>query len=242
VAFAPDGRTLAAGSHDGKVLLWDLGSGEKPRCLSGHRGEVASLAFSGDGTRLASGSADTTALIWDLSRPSRPPAGSTAGPQTDELLAALDGRDGAAAHRAICLLSEAGGTAVADLRRRLEPPPLPDPARVRRWLADLDSGTFRARERAFAELARRGDRVELALLRALNDGATLEKQRRIAKLLEGLTPDRSPGRLSVLRGVEALERGRTAQALQALEELARLPEDHLVAREARVALERLGRR
>ena len=26
VAFAPDGRTLAAGSADGKVRLWDMGA------------------------------------------------------------------------------------------------------------------------------------------------------------------------------------------------------------------------
>ncbi|MFM8272406.1 MAG: WD40 repeat domain-containing protein, partial [Gemmata sp.] len=47
--YAPDGRTLAAACHDGKVRRWDV-SGKEPAelpAVAGHNGWVTTLAFAG---------------------------------------------------------------------------------------------------------------------------------------------------------------------------------------------------
>jgi len=56
------------------------------------------------------------------------------------------------AHRAVGALSAAPQPPVSFLAARLRPIPVPDPPRVRRLLADLDSDTFAVREKAMAEL------------------------------------------------------------------------------------------
>jgi RNA polymerase sigma factor (sigma-70 family) len=57
-AFSPDGKTLAAGSADHTVHVFDAATGRPLRRFAEHHFDVTALAFSADGRVIASGSGD----------------------------------------------------------------------------------------------------------------------------------------------------------------------------------------
>jgi len=66
VAFSPDGTTLATGTHDPSVTLWDTATGKAITTFWGHKAATVCVAFSPDGRTLASGSGDRTIRLWKL--------------------------------------------------------------------------------------------------------------------------------------------------------------------------------
>jgi tRNA A-37 threonylcarbamoyl transferase component Bud32 len=66
VAFAPDGQTLATGSDDTSVRLWDATTGREKAMLSGNRSAVFAVAFTHSGKLLISGGGDGTLQLWDV--------------------------------------------------------------------------------------------------------------------------------------------------------------------------------
>ncbi|MFN0118433.1 MAG: WD40 repeat domain-containing protein, partial [Elusimicrobiota bacterium] len=87
IAFSPDGQTLASGSCDNTIKLWDVNATTNDKgvvntplkSFKGHKdsvysrafnqtekGIVYSLAFSPDGKNIASGATDNTIKLWDV--------------------------------------------------------------------------------------------------------------------------------------------------------------------------------
>lgn len=65
VAFSPDGKTIASGSADRSIRIWDVESGELLQTLAAHDATVGTLAFSPDGSQLASAAWDGSLIVWE---------------------------------------------------------------------------------------------------------------------------------------------------------------------------------
>ncbi len=66
LAWSPDGKHLATGSHDYTVVIWDVLTGDKVLALKGHTSDVLAIAWSPDGKRLATASGDHSVAVWDV--------------------------------------------------------------------------------------------------------------------------------------------------------------------------------
>jgi WD40 repeat protein len=66
VAFSPNSKTLAVGTHDGTVRLWSVAGRRKIAALVTGNMPVRALAFSPDGATVATGGWDHTVKLWPL--------------------------------------------------------------------------------------------------------------------------------------------------------------------------------
>jgi hypothetical protein len=242
VAFSADHRRLALVGPDRDVLLWDLRRGREVRRFRGFDCGVSSLAFSPDGSRLVSGLEDSTLLVWDATLPKAAEAGPPDAGALDRAWADLAG-DGKKAFAARGALAGWPAETVAFLKERVKPVRSADPALVRRLIADLDSETFAAREKARARLEELGEQASSALVEALGRKPSLEARRRLEALLarqRGVLRD--PETLRAVRAVAVLEDIGTPEARAVLKTLAGGVEAARQTREAKTALERASRR
>ncbi|KAI0820136.1 WD40-repeat-containing domain protein [Trametes gibbosa] len=81
LAYSHDSNTLATGSDDTSIVLWDTASQTIVRKWDAHNDIIWALAFSPDDSRLASASADGDIKVW------------TVASERGELLATLSGHD-----------------------------------------------------------------------------------------------------------------------------------------------------
>jgi WD40 repeat protein len=90
-----DRQSVALGSLEGAITLWDVGSGLEVMPLEGHQGRVALAGFTPDGRQLITAGTDHCLRLWD--------------PQTGLPLGRIDGVDGPCALSPDArLLAEAG--------------------------------------------------------------------------------------------------------------------------------------
>jgi WD40 repeat protein len=233
-AFSPDGLCLAVGYQNGAVALIDLESGTELLRRVGHQDHIFQLHFARSIRTLLSVSGDRTALMWSL-RPDLP----NPFPKPDTLWADLASPDAAKAYRAFWGFIEQPESA-SFLSERLRTAQKEfDPAKVRKWLSELDDRSFPVRDAASAALARLGPAIEPALRQELEAATTAEKRQRLNKLLDAFGRDRPPDQLRLLRAVSALAEIGTPAAKKALQELAKADELAPLTADAKAALQRI---
>jgi WD40 repeat protein len=236
LAFSPDGLWLATGGSTGEIGICAAESGGFIMRRSGHQDAITQLHFARSIRTLLSVSADRTALMWSL-RPDLP----NPLPKPDALWADLASPDAAKAKaygafwgfieqpESASFLAERLRTAQKEF----------DPAKIRKWLAELDDRSFPVRDTASAALARLGPAIEPALRLDLESATTAEKRQRLNKLLDAFGVDRPPDQLRLLRAVSALAEIGTPQAKKALQDLAKADDLAPLAADAKAALQRI---
>ncbi|MCY4402064.1 MAG: WD40 repeat domain-containing protein [Candidatus Poribacteria bacterium] len=66
LTYSSDGKTLASGSRDGTVIVWDADSMQKRYTIHGHSGPMTNLRFLDNGNKILSGSSNVSIWIWDI--------------------------------------------------------------------------------------------------------------------------------------------------------------------------------
>ncbi|MBN9122907.1 MAG: hypothetical protein J0I06_27845, partial [Planctomycetes bacterium] len=245
-AFSPDGRLLivGAGGLYGRVEVWEVATRGLARTFTTGYGGTARVCVFPDGARVASAGAEEAVTVWDLTfRAGRP------APTPWELRAAaadlVDSR-ASIGHPAVKVLAAAGDAGAEQLAQTLKDV-IANEKKIREWVADLGSETFRVREAASRELVAQGVRALPALQRAVNadDPEVRDRAREVMGKLNakgfyppayGLVADQ----LRLFRAVQALEEIGTAEARRVLEDIAAT--GGRAGDEARAALARLGKR
>ncbi len=232
LTVSPDGRLLAAAewplTPGNDIWLYETASGRMLKQLSGHVRQMTDLAFSSDGRRLVSVSEDHTGLVWDVTVPALGDAAAVRLAQVWERLAEFDPKLG---YNAMAVLTANPTEAVALLREKLRPAPIPTDADLDRLIAQLDADAFADRQKAVAELERFGPNAVAGVKVRLKQSPPLEVRKRLLLFLEQYDGP-NPHQLRCIRAVAALESMNTVEARALLAKLAKGPPNDMLTREA----------
>jgi WD40 repeat protein len=66
VAISPNGKLLASGGDDTKIILWDVESGMQLRTIAGSSTQIESIVFDPKGKNLAAANMDGSVDVWDV--------------------------------------------------------------------------------------------------------------------------------------------------------------------------------
>ena len=66
LAFHPDGKHVITGGEDGKLIMWDVKSGQPTQQFGNAEGAINTVAFSPDGEFFASGGQDRIVTVWHI--------------------------------------------------------------------------------------------------------------------------------------------------------------------------------
>src|SRR5262249_55668349 len=152
-----------------------------------------------------------TALVWDLTgklEAKEKWGGALSVGELDSCWSDLADADAAKAYQAIRRLADSPGDAVPYLGKRLQPMPPVDPKRLAKFVSDLDSNEFAARDAAEKELEKLGELAAPLCRKAMESKPSAEMRRRLTALIEKQTKaelNLPADRLRAMRAVEILE-------------------------------------
>jgi len=233
-AFSRDGRFLATTGPGDTMQIWEVATWTRRNEFKGHRDQPTTLTFAPNG-QLLSGSRDTTVLAWEI-RPPRVAASVTLERAWNDLAK----REAAEAIQAEGRFLAASAGTVTYFAENMKPVRALNPRQVRRWLADLDSNKFAAREAASRALAGFDERVTPYLEETLKNADSEEVRARVRRLLEQRRAAAIPAeQLRQIRAVMVLERIGDGEAKRLLQRWAGGPAGARLTREAAAALRRL---
>jgi hypothetical protein len=135
-------------------------------------------------------------------------------------------------------LADAPRQALPWIREQLHPVKPIEAARVRQWIAELDSDDFAVREAALQKLVQADRQIVPALRQTLENKPSLEARRRIEEVLRQLVKYPPSEMLRSQRAIAVLEKIGSAEARQVLQELT---QGAPTARETQAARESLQR-
>ena len=146
----------------------------------------------------------------------------------------------AQARQAIWKLTACPDQAAPLIQSWLKPAAPPVSKQIQRWIADLNSNQFAAREKAAQALEGLGESVEQELKHALENHPAPGMQHRLQRLLEKThAPVASPEQMRSMRAVEVLERIGTREAHAVLKGLTRGDPESWMTKQAKASLDRL---
>jgi WD40 repeat protein len=252
--FTTDGRVVAGAAEAGPdgarrkadyiLRIVDVGSAATVSELPGQPAADKACAVWPTGKLLAcANSSNLTVVVWDLGQQQfklATPRDASA-PDLKKLWRDLLSDDAKEAFLATAELVGSSVLSVPFLCERLQPAEGPSAEVIARHIADLESESFKTREKGQAALEELKELAEPALRRRLQEKPSLEMRQRAERLLEKLEGPPTAQHLRMVRAVAVLERAATPDARKHVAVLAAGAPGAWITREAEAALKRLGK-